>query len=74
MKVGKDIVAEINKAKKKEKHMQLMKIQMNDNPNIAQPIELKSSIPDINFDFQTKYPNSRYMQDFEEISMIGRGG
>ena len=52
-----------------------MKLQKNENTtSVTQPIELKSSIPNIDLNFQIKYPNSRYMQDFEEISKIGRGG
>ncbi|CAI2365932.1 unnamed protein product [Moneuplotes crassus] len=75
MKVGKNIVAEINRAKAKENRLQLMKMNKSESQSgINQPIGLKSSIPNLNFDFKTKYPNSRYLSDFEEISKIGRGG
>ena len=39
-----------------------------------QQIEFKSSIPDINYNFQSKLKHSRYHNDFEEIQKIGRGG
>ena len=36
---------------------------------------LKESIPSINYNhFSSKFPNSRYRSDFDEIQKIGRGG
>lgn len=42
--------------------------------NMNQAIGLKDSIPNININFPSKYPNSRYHTDFEEIDKIGKGG
>ena len=75
-KVKLKIVNEINKRNAYEKKMNEFK-QIKQNPedtDILQPIEFGSSIPDLNFDFQSKFPHSRYRNDFEEIQKIGRGG
>jgi len=76
IKVKKNIVAEINRRNAKEKQIMMLKQQKMENQkgNMSTPLEFKASIPNINFDFESKYPNSRYHSDFDEISKIGRGG
>jgi hypothetical protein len=78
VKVKKNIFAEITKMIAKEKEMNTKKQQKvdEDKDGLSKPNDLKTHIPNFNYNynFESKYPNSRYLTDFEEIGKIGRGG